>query len=94
LGRIVSNETRNRMSISQNKVDKYWLKGFNKGTDNPRSYKVIQKDLNDNVIKIWDYGKQAAKELNIKYTTLNCCLNKRMKSAGGFKWEKYNNINN
>lgn len=50
---------------------------------------VIQMDLNDNIIKIWDGINEAQKTLKIRHIS-DCCTNKKMyKSAGGYKW-KYN----
>lgn len=42
---------------------------------------VIQKSLNGEFIKEWTTGKQAAVELNLKYTSINnCCRRKEINS--------------
>lgn len=49
---------------------------------------VCQCDLNDNVIKVWESGKVAAKELNLYASQISgCCRGKEhFKTCGGFKW--------
>lgn len=61
-----------------NKIEKF---------ENNSFQKVIQKDLQGNVIKIWDNITQA----QLYYNTTgiyNCCQGKS-KSSKGYKWEKY-----
>ncbi|MBO5143004.1 MAG: HNH endonuclease [Clostridia bacterium] len=58
-----------------------------KGKYNHRARKVIQYDLQDNMIKIWDYMTLITKELGYDYTAIsNCCRGKTKKSYG-FKWK-------
>lgn len=52
--------------------------------------KIIQKDLNGNLIKEWDSLKEASDSLNIKYLSKAIRNNK---DAGGFLWE-YNKEEN
>lgn len=59
----------------------------NKHINSELSKKVIQKDLNGNVIKIWDSISQAAKHLNICCGNITNCCKHRSKSVGGFAWE-------
>lgn len=49
--------------------------------------KVIQKDLNNNVIKIWDSARKAAIGLNINYNAINNCLKGNTKTSGNFIWK-------
>lgn len=49
------------------------------------SKKVLQYDLQDNLIKKWDSVSEIERQLKIKHIS-DCCLGKR-KTAGGFKWE-------
>ena len=64
------------------------LKNFNKGTSNPRAFKVVQKNIDGTVVKIWDYAKLAIKELGLSYTAITRCLHNHQKTAGGFMWER------
>jgi group I intron endonuclease len=43
--------------------------------------KVLQKDLEDNLIKEWDSGKQASQELGLGYTAINNCCRFNAKGA-------------
>ena len=52
--------------MSENHAD------FN-GKNNPRAKKVAQYDLNGNLIKIWDYIKQASDELGFSRQSINNC---------------------
>lgn len=47
---------------------------------------IIQCDLEGNVIKEWESGKQAALELNLGYKAINNCLRGLRKSSFGYKW--------
>ena len=48
---------------------------------------IIQMDLNDNIIKIWDSISDAKKEYKNNHIS-ECCLGK-IKSAAGYKWKFY-----
>ena len=61
-----------------------------KGKNNPmygNGTKVMQYDLNDNLIKIWNCIADAKRELKINHIS-SCCRGER-KTAGGFKWKYY-----
>jgi group I intron endonuclease len=92
IGRKASIETKLKMSISQKNAvkngKKQHLKFFNKGIGNPRAYPIIQRDLNGNFIKQWEYAKLASRELKINYTQIIECVNNNAKTSGGFLWEK------
>ena len=47
--------------------------------NNTRCKKVIQYDLNNNIIKIWNYAKEVSETLNINYTMLIHTLNGKRK---------------
>lgn len=51
--------------------------------------KIIQYDLNGNVVKIWSSQKEAIEKLNISNHITDVCNNKR-NSCGGYKWEFLN----
>ena len=42
--------------------------------------------LEDNIIKWWENGKDAAKELGFGYKAINNCLREKRKTSNGFKW--------
>ena len=50
--------------------------------------KVIQLDLNDNVLNEFESIKQAGQETGVFATSISACCNGRIKSSGGFKWRK------
>jgi hypothetical protein len=52
----------------------------------PYYHPIVQKDLQGNVIKIWDNTITAVNALNIK--SICSALNGKYKTAGGFKWER------
>ena len=54
--------------------------------------KVIQLDLNDNVLNVFKSIKQAERETGVLVTSISNCCNGRSKSAGGFKWRKNERI--
>ena len=82
-GKKVSKETKQKMSENHSNV---------KGKNNPRARKIEQYDLDGNLIKVWDYIKQASKELSIcEISICNCCKGK-YKTAGGFIWKYYKEI--
>ena len=50
--------------------------------------KVIQLDLNDNVLNEFKSIKQAAQETGTNAGDISSCCNGKLKSSGGFKWRK------
>ncbi|AGI11221.1 putative HNH endonuclease [Lactococcus phage phi7] len=50
--------------------------------------KVIQLDLNDNVLNAFESMKQAERETGTPTGNISKCCNGRAKSAGGYKWIK------
>lgn len=51
-----------------------------------RNTKVIQYDLKNNMIKIWESMKEVEEELGIKYQCISRCCSGLRKSTGGFLW--------
>lgn len=49
---------------------------------------IIQKDLQGDIIKIWNNIKEASNKLNIKTGSISNCISGRYKTSGGYKWEK------
>lgn len=64
-------------------------KGKSIGKDRPNARSVVQYDKNGNMIRIWDYMKQAADELGISRCQIGgCCRgDKGYLTAGGFIWK-------
>ncbi len=51
--------------------------------------KVIQLDLNDNVLNEFESMKQAERETGVSVRRISdCCCNEKRKSAGGYKWRR------
>jgi len=52
------------------------------------SQKVIQLDLNDNVLNEFESMKQAERETGVFASHIGASCNGKRKSAGGYKWRK------
>ncbi|ATE84065.1 HNH endonuclease [Lactococcus phage LP0304] len=52
------------------------------------SKKVVQLDLNDNVLNEFESMKQAGQETGTSAGDISSCCNGKRKSAGGFKWRR------
>lgn len=62
-------------------------KGF--GVDSPIAKKVVQYDLDGNLIKIWHCISDAERELNI-HNIVGCCQRKpNYKTVGGYIWRYF-----
>lgn len=73
---------------SENQIHAY-KNGLNVRNDNagrPKQ-KIMQLDMNDNLIKIYESIADAEKETGIK--NISYVINGKRKKAGGFKWKKY-----
>ena len=53
-----------------------------------RFKKVIQLDLNNNVLSEFESMKQAERETGVLVCNISSCCSGRSKSAGGFKWRR------
>ncbi|ATE83523.1 HNH endonuclease [Lactococcus phage LP9801] len=53
-----------------------------------RSKKVIQLDLNDNVLNEFESMEQAEQKTGALASNISNCCNGKRKSAGGFKWRR------
>lgn len=65
--------------------------GYGKfGSKSKSSKKIIQKTLDNKIIKVWDSMSEASKELKINLSDISmCCHNIRVSKAGGYRWEFY-----
>lgn len=71
-GRIISNETRKKISNAQK--------------DSKLRKSVIQIDKNNNILNVFESMIEAAKSTGVNNSHISrCCLGK-LKSAGGFVW--------
>jgi hypothetical protein len=61
------------------KIEKFENKSFQK---------VVQKDLQGNIIKIWDNQTQAAESIGCSTTMISRVCNGKAKTAKGYKWER------
>jgi group I intron endonuclease len=61
--------------------------GSSKGSKNGSAKKITQYDLDGNLIKIWDYVKQASEELGLDHSSICKCARGKIKTCGGYKWE-------
>jgi len=50
-----------------------WKQNLSESATKSFGRKVLQKDLNDNLIREWDSGKQASQDLGLSYTAINNC---------------------
>lgn len=58
-----------------------------------KKIKIVQIDINTNrFIRIWDSGSDASKELKINCTTITAVCRGRQKTAGGYKWKYFSDV--
>lgn len=66
----------------------FYGKTHNKESLEKMYEKVIQKNLNGDIVKIWDSFTEAAKTLNINQCGISNVCDKPNRTYKGFKWEK------
>ena len=52
-----------------------------------KTRKIAQYDRRGNYIKTWANAYEAQEKLGINHGNINSCVNKRRKTAGGYRWE-------
>ena len=62
------------------------------GAKHPRAKKVIQYDLNNNLIKIWDCMSDVEKNIGLNHTNISACCRGKLKTYGGFIWKYYDEV--
>lgn len=80
-GNVISESTRKKLSDS--------MKGKYLGANSSCAKKIVQYDMQGNLIKIWDCISDAARELKLNPANIaKCCHNidGYCKTAGGFIW--------
>lgn len=50
-------------------------------------YKIIQKDKNGNIVKLWNSASEIEKETDFKKDNIRKCCNKKFAFAYGYVWE-------
>lgn len=58
-----------------------------KGKDNPKSKKVGQYSLDDELIKVFDSMSDAARECNTYHSSISACCSGKKQTSGGYKWK-------
>jgi hypothetical protein len=84
-----SEETKKKMSLSAKKGEEHHMKK-KKGGNNPRAKKIAQKNLEGEIIKIWDSMSDIKRELGFTPSNICRCGQGSVKRIGGFKWEYSN----
>ena len=57
-----------------------------------RAKKIIQYDLNDNFMHVWSSITDASTALNIQHSCISDCCRGKQKTAGGFIWRYFNEM--
>lgn len=78
----ISEETRNKFRDNYNRRKKDLINAASKA----HYRKVMQFDLDGNLIKVWDSIKSAANELNLKSPNIIACCNNKQKTCGKYEW--------
>ena len=60
-----------------------------RGKDNPCSKKIVQLDLQGDLIKIWDSMHEARREGHFNVAHISSCCKGNRKTHKGFKWKYY-----
>lgn len=58
-----------------------------KVSKNQSKYKIIQKDKQGNIIKVWDNIWELTHNTNYRKDNISCCCRGKYKYAYGYKWE-------
>lgn len=86
IGRKASVGTKIKMSeIHKKNNTGNWLES--KGHKNGNAKKVYQYSIDGALIKEWECGVYACKELNISTSCLSAALNGKQKTSGGYIWK-------
>lgn len=62
--------------------------GMHSGEKNPKARKVAQYTINGELIRVWDYMRQASRSLGISESSITMCCQQKVgyNTAGGFVW--------
>lgn len=56
-----------------------------------KSIKIVQLNLDNEIIKVWDSARQIQRETKLSQGNISRCCNGKYKQAYGFKWEYLKN---
>lgn len=62
-------------------------RAINNSIETGKSFSVLQKDSEGNIIKIWGSTREVERVLNIPNQSISRCCNGGRKTVRGFKWE-------
>jgi hypothetical protein len=89
VGRVISKETRKKMSESHKKNGRpLWLGDFS-GYNNPRSRAVVQMDLEGNIIFIWATAKEACDALGVSNSGVTSAIKGYRSTCSGFMFDYF-----
>jgi hypothetical protein len=88
VGRVISEETRQKMSESHKGIKPTWI-GDVSGYNNPRSRAVVQMDMDGNVVFIWATAKEACDELGVSKSAVTSVIKGYQGSTRGFKFDYF-----
>ena len=57
-----------------------------KGVNNANARRVIQMDMDENIIKEWEYMSKVKELFGFDGANITSCCKGRIKSAYGYKW--------
>ena len=69
---------------SNNEITKQNYSNAKRNENHSQIRVIAQYDLNGNLIKVWDYMKQASIELGIDQSAISKCCRGKLKTTGGF----------
>lgn len=84
-----SDETKEKMRKSAKIGKNHPMFGVKEG-NHPSSKKIVQRDQEGNIIKIWDSIQSISNELGFTPSNICRCCKGTVKRIGGYKWEYYN----
>lgn len=84
LGRKLTEEQKNKLSKSS--LGKKHTEETKEILKKLKSKKVIKKDLQNNILEVYESAKDAQIYTGVNKTNISACCNGRRKNAGGFIW--------
>lgn len=88
IGRVLSEETKNKMSESHKKKPPTWV-GDVSGYNNPRSRAVVQMNMNGGIVFIWATAKEACDALGVSKSAVTSVIKGYQLSTKGFKFDYF-----
>jgi len=89
IGRVISKETRKKMSDAHKANGKPDWIGDVSGYNNPRSRAVVQMDIDGNVIFIWATAKEACDALGVSKSGVTSAIKGYQATCGGFRFDYF-----